>query len=90
MKPARLWPRPKDRPIEQILPMARGFPQFSFRWNHSGGLVWHGFLQPTPESPRYPIRIVHNPGLEPSVYVPGHRFDSDCRHLYRDSSLCLY
>ena len=90
MRPGPFWPRPKDRPIEQVVPMARAFPQFRFRWTHSGGLVWHGHLQPTPESPRYPIRIVHNPGCQPKVDVPGRSFDANCHHLYRGSVLCLY
>lgn len=70
--------------------MRRAFPQFHFRWTHAGGLVWRGDLQPTPESPKYPVRIVHLPGKAPKVLVPGHDLDPACRHLYRDSSLCLY
>lgn len=84
------WPRRMDRPIEQVVRMARTFPQFTFRWNHCGGLVWRGFLQPTPDSPRYPVVIVHNPTEGPRVFVPGQDFDDACRHLYRDRSLCLY
>lgn len=90
MKPPPGWPRPKDRPIEQIIPMARAFPHFSFRWTHSGGLVWSGSLQPTQESLSYPIRIIHNPGLPPKVVVPEYEFDRECRHLYGDGSFCLY
>jgi hypothetical protein len=70
--------------------MLRTFPQFRFHWNYSGGLVWHGYLQPTPESPRYLIRITHNPGLPPKVLVLGYDVKSGCNHLYPDSSLCLY
>jgi len=89
MKPGPFWPRPKDRPVEQIIPMRHMFPQFHCRWTHAGGLEWNGDLQPTPESPQYPVRIVHLPGRQPKVLVPGHELDSECRHLYRDSSLCL-
>lgn len=88
--PPPVWPRPKDQPLHQVIPMARAFPQFSFSWNRCGGLVWRGFLQPTPDSTRYPIRLVHNPGQPPLVFVMGHDLDPECRHLYRDSSLCLY
>ena len=90
MKPGPHWPRPKDRPIEQIFPMRRDFPQFRFTWTHCGGLVWRGDFQPTPESLRYPVRIVHNPGAYPMVFVPGYDLDGECGHLYDDESLCLY
>lgn len=90
MRPPRCGPRRRDRPVEQIVPMRRTFPQFRPRWNRAGGLEWRGSLQPTPDSPVYPIRIVHKPGLQPQIFVPGHELNADCNHLYGDSSLCLY
>jgi len=81
-----------DRPLQQIAPMARAFPFPGFAWraNAQGGLTWTGYLQPTPESPLYVVRIVHNPQEQPRVYVDSHRFDRSCRHLYWDDTLCLY
>jgi len=84
------WPRPTDRPIAQVVPISGTFPQFGYRMNRHGGFVWRGTLQPTPDSPAYPLRIVHNPTDPPKVWVPGYHFDPACRHLYRDKSLCLY
>jgi len=70
--------------------MAAAFPHFRYRPNRRGGLVWNGTLQPTPDSPVYPIQIVHNPRRPPKVRVPGHDLDKACGHLYRGGTLCLY
>jgi hypothetical protein len=86
----RGWSRAKDRPSQQIAAMKTTFPHFRFHATRNGGLVWFGFLQPTPDSPRYPIIVRHEPGKSPRVFVPGHDLDAGCRHLYPDSSLCLY
>lgn len=90
IRPSRLWPRPKDRPSQQIAAMRQTFPQFDLHATRRGGIAWRGFLQPTAESPRYPIVIVHEPPRPPRVFVPGRDLDPDCRHLYPDRSLCLY
>lgn len=79
-----------DRPSEQIGAMHTTFSQFSYRATRSGGLVWRGDLTPTFESPSYAVRIVHDPGRAPRVFVDNHDLDPGCRHLYPDDSLCLY
>ena len=81
----------QDRPVEQIGPMQRTFSGFSWTPNRQGGLTWRGTLQPTAESPRYRLRIVHNPGQPPRVFVDSHALDANCGHIYLDNrSLCLY
>jgi hypothetical protein len=70
--------------------MAKKFPQFSFRPNRQGGLVWKGLLRPTPDSDPYAVRIVHNPNRSPKVFVDSHFLDPKCRHLYPDKALCLF
>lgn len=84
------WPKQRDQPTQQIESMRRRFPQFDFRALRDGGLEWRGSLQPTPESPVYPLRIVHERDQPPKVLLPQHHPDQDCGHLYSDGSLCLY
>jgi len=79
-----------DRPLEQLAPITRAFPGFQAKPNAQGGLTWKGRLQPTPESPKYDVRVVHNPELQPRVYVDSHWLDPRCRHLYGTKQLCLY
>ncbi len=79
-----------DRPLEQLEPMARTFPGFHARPNAVGGVTWRGTLQPTPESPKYSVRVIHNAQGPPRVYVDSHWLDPRCRHLYEGGALCLY
>jgi hypothetical protein len=47
-------------------------------------------LSPTPDSPAYLVRIIHDPRRAPRVYIDSHRLDMRCRHIYPDGALCLY
>jgi hypothetical protein len=49
-----------------------------------------GQLQPTPDSPQYVVRLLHEPGRSPKVWVQSPRLRSNTPHRYGDDSLCLY
>lgn len=64
------------------------FPQFKYHRNSSS---WTGWLQPSPESPQYTIRVQFRIGFTPHVYVLQPEIAADAPHVYRsDNSLCLY
>jgi hypothetical protein len=83
-------PRLRERPIRQLAGMRRAFPQFVPTITRSGGVVWLGTLQPSVESPVYRVRVVHEPGRSPLVFVDSPRPCRDAPHRYGDGSLCLY
>lgn len=77
----------------QISEMKANFPQF--RWNRSlqSGVVWRGWLQPTSDSPKYFIRIKHQPDSVPRVFVEKPELPASAKDLHRypdDGRLCLY
>ena len=48
-------------------------------------------LQPTPESPQYRLRLLHEPHRVPRVWVVSPRLRPDAPHRYPGNhSLCLY
>lgn len=51
--------------------------------------VWVGYLQPTPHSKKYKVKIVHHP-YNPRVFVIEPRVFKHAPHRYSDDSLCLY
>ncbi|WP_049760079.1 hypothetical protein [Anaeromyxobacter dehalogenans] len=58
---------------------------------HHRTVVWEGYLQPTPESPRYFIRVTYGPYTLPKVFVLSPKLRTDAPHVYpKDRSLCLY
>ncbi len=71
----------------QIANMAVQFP--GFRFNHQA-MSWFGYLQPTPDSPHYRIRIGYRPPCSPRVWVRDPLIHPDAKHRYDDGTLCLY
>jgi len=88
----RRWPRwqEKSGPHQQIQSMGDHFPGFHYKATRNGGLVWNGELQPTPESPRYRVRIDHEGGDAPAVWVEKPDLPKDAPHRYPSGKLCLY
>lgn len=71
--------------------MKRAFPQFRWRVTRRGGVEWLGDLQPTLESPWYRLRVLHEPGRVPRVWVVSPQVRANAPHRYpSDKSLCLY
>jgi len=84
-------PRPRERPILQVVKVRRAFPQFRWHRTHRNGVQWSGTLQPTPDSPLYVIRLVHEPPRSPKVWVVSPGLHPDAPHRYpADGTLCLY
>ena len=73
-----------------MAPVKRTFPGFTWRMVRGEGVEWTGELQPTPESRRYKIRLLHEPERPPRVWVLSPPLRPDSVHRYRDQSLCLY
>ncbi len=73
----------------QVAMMRRYFPDFAYR---RGETAWYGHLQPTPESPRYRVKLKYVPGGVPRVWVlrPALVPEAEAQHRYDDGSLCLY
>lgn len=70
--------------------MVGAFPQFRHNITRQGGVEWSGSLRPTVESPVYHVRIVHEPGRTPRVFVNRPVIRRGAPHRYRDGSLCLF
>ena len=83
-------PGEREKPLRQRAAVMGAFPHFAWRVTRAGGLKWRGTLQPTPESPVYDVRIVHEPNVTPQVFVDRPVLRRDARHRYPDGSLCLY
>lgn len=84
-------PRQREQPVRQVTTVRRAFPQFRWKMTRSGGVDWSGDLQPTPDSPRYHLRLLHEPDRVPRTWVVSPRLRSDAPHRYPDDqSLCLY
>jgi len=83
-------PRVRENPLFQRAAVKSAFPQFCWRITRTGGVEWVGTFQPTPESPVYEVRIVHDPDRTPRIYVDRPFIRADAPHRYRDGSLCLY
>ena len=83
-------PRARENPLLQRAAVKAAFPQFRWRITRAGGVEWRGTLQPTPESPAYEVRIIHEPDQRPMVYIDRPAISSDASHRYSDGSLCLY
>lgn len=74
--------------------MLKEFPDFGFAWQN-GLASWRGWVQPTPLSERYELRVDYRVGQVPKVTVlspdleqrPG---GDDLPHTYREGYLCLY
>lgn len=77
-------------PKRQIADMVANFPGFKWKANRKGGLVWKGVFQPTSDSPEYHVRVCHDPGFAPRVYVDSPVLPKDAPHRYPDGNLCLY
>lgn len=86
----RYTPRSRENPLQQRGWVKAAFPQFHWRITREGGVEWTGTLQPTPESPEYEVRVVHEPDRTPVVYVRQPAIRRDAWHCYQDGSLCLY
>ncbi len=71
----------------QIADLAVHFPQFRFERN---AMSWLGHLQPTESSPNYRIKISYRPPRVPQTWVLNPVPQSDAKHRYSDTSLCLY
>jgi len=88
---ARKIPRPHEKPAQQVRSMKRAFPHFRWTVTRGGGVEWHGTLQPTPESPCYQLRVLHQPNLFPRSWVVTPRLHPDAPHRYpSDGRICLY
>lgn len=88
---ARRPPHPPDRPIQQIGPVRRTFPQFRHRVTRAGGVDWTGTLQPTVESAFYRVRLLHEPQRDPKVWVASPKLHAEAPHRWPDDGrLCLY
>lgn len=54
-------------------------------------VVWDGYLQPSPLSKRYRVRIEFQVGSRPDVTLPDLDFSVERPpHLFPDDTLCLY
>ena len=84
--------RQQDDPRQQIQEMGRLFPGFRYNVTRNRGLVWRGLLSPTLESPEYRIRIRHERGCSPRVFVDDPPLALEgLQHIYREEgSLCLF
>lgn len=76
--------------MRQVRRVRATFPGFRYQVTRRGGVIWRGTLQPTPDSPVYCVRIVHEPNTVPRVFVDRPRLRDDAWHRYSDRSLCLY
>lgn len=47
-------------------------------------------MQPTSESPIYRLRVEHDRGRVPRVFIESPQIDSSVSHVYREGHLCLY
>jgi hypothetical protein len=57
----------------------------------TGGVDWSGALQPTPDSPHYSLRVIHEPNRVPRVRIATPKIRQDAPHRYdEDRSLCLF
>jgi len=83
-------PRARENPLLQRVEMRAVFPQFRWCITRAGGVQWKGPLQPTPDSPLYEVRIVHERERTPRTYVDRPAVRTDAPHRYPDGSLCLY
>jgi hypothetical protein len=90
MTRGRHVPRARENPLLQRVAVKAAFPQFRWCITRAGGVEWKGTLQPTPDSPVYEVRVVHEPDRIPRVYVERPAIRSDAWHRYPDGSLCLY
>jgi hypothetical protein len=87
---------PKPRPLnlaQHALALRQGFPGATLSLR-GGRLVWTSWLQPTPLSRRYFVRIeLGHDGL-PHVRVIEPQLESrggaSLPHVYREGTLCLY
>jgi len=52
--------------------------------------VWVGYLQPTPHSEKYKVKIMHHPYKNTKVFVVDPEVLERAPHRYSDQSLCLY
>lgn len=82
--------RSQGKPLHQVGPMRKVFPQFRERDNRRGGLRWEGQLRPSPDSTEYSIRIDHDSGKVPRVFVDNPPIDKSAPHRYPGGDLCLY
>lgn len=54
-------------------------------------VIWQGHLSPTPESPRYLVRVTYGPYGVPQAFVVSPKLRANAPHIYPDDgSLCLY
>ena len=65
------------------------FPGFVSRVTKEG-VVWHGTLRPTEDSPTYAVKVTYRARRAPRVFVQSPRLRPGAPHLYKDGSLCLY
>lgn len=76
--------------MNQVEEMQTLYPDFRHTVARDRTIRWKGYLQPTPESPRYEIQIDHKSGRAPVVRVTQPAIRPGARHKYPDGSLCLY
>jgi hypothetical protein len=70
--------------------MRQHFPEFVAEINRRG-VLWHGTLRPSEESRVYSVRINHERGRPPLVFIDDPEIDENAPHRYPDDdSLCLY
>ena len=76
--------------LRQVAEVKTTFPGLERSFGRDKAVTWEGDLQPTPDSPRYRLRVEYHLGGPPRVVVLSPPLRPGAPHLYDDGSLCLY
>lgn len=80
--------------VQQHYSLKQAFPDSNGSFRRNESLVWEGFIQPTPLSPRYSVRIQYTMRQRPKVFVLSPKLETRegerLPHTFGGNELCLF
>lgn len=78
-------------PAIQVQAMRARYPQFTYKKNKNGNIVFTGKLQVKPELPVYTLQVVYRGDSRPQIFILDPLPVPDAPHIFKNTgSLCLY